>query len=158
MTVLYDRVLRHSAIPLNKKDQTWNINLNTPAKSLKGILLLFKEPTEKSTSKLYNPKIDKISITIEWVPNQLYAQGMRRYKHWEEIKKYFGDSREERGMGVAKDLNLSDMRLEDYLVDKYGLCLDLRSNDDNKIHGRRRVENGSEGITIQLEKNPETVN
>ena len=56
-------------------------------------------------------------------------------------------------MGVAKALNLSDMRLEDYLVDKYGLILDLRSNNDNKIHGSgRRVENASEGINIQLEK------
>ena len=51
----------------------WNINLNTPAKSMKG--MLFKEPTEKSTSKLYNPKIDKISITTEGVPNQLYGKG-----------------------------------------------------------------------------------
>ena len=57
---------------------------------------------------------------------------MSRYQHWEEIQKYFGDSREEHGMGVTKALNLSDMKLEDYLVDKYGLFLDLRSNDDNK--------------------------
>ena len=78
---------------------------------------------------------------------------MRKYQHWEEIQKYFGDSREEHGMGVAKALNLSDMRLKDYLADKYGLFLDLRSNDDNKIHGSgRTVENVSEGITIQLEK------
>ena len=56
-------------------------------------------------------------------------------------------------MGVAEALNLSDMRLEDYLTDKYGLFLDLRSNDDNKVHGSgRRVENASEGNTFQLEK------
>ena len=111
MAILYDRVLIHRIIPLNKEDQTWNINLNTPAKSVKGILMLFKEPTEKSTFKLYNPKIDKISITVEGVPNQLYAQGMRRYQHWEEIQKYFGDSisREEHGLGVTNALNLSDM-------------------------------------------------
>ena len=48
MAILYDRVLRHIIILLNKKDQTWNINLNTPATSMKGILMLFKEPTEKS--------------------------------------------------------------------------------------------------------------
>ena len=96
-------------------------------------------------------------ITIEGVPNQFYAQGMRRYQPWEEIQKYFGDFREEHGMGVTKALNLSDMRLKDYLVDKYGLFLDLRSNDDNKIHGSgRRIENASEGITIQLKKKSET--
>ena len=76
--------------------------MNTLAKSMKEILLLFKEPAEKTTSKFYNPKIDKILITIEGVPNQLYAQGMRRYQHWEEIQEYFGDSREEHTMGVTK--------------------------------------------------------
>ena len=56
-------------------------------------------------------------------------------------------------MVVIKALNLSDMRLEDYLVDKYGLFLDMRSNDDNQVHGSgRRIENASEGITLQLEK------
>ena len=42
--------------------------------------MLFKEPTEKSTFKCYNPKFNKTSITIEGVPNQLYAQGMRGYQ------------------------------------------------------------------------------
>ena len=32
MAILYDRVLRHRVIPLNKTDTAWNINLNTPAK------------------------------------------------------------------------------------------------------------------------------
>ena len=131
----------------------WNIHLNTPAKNMKGILLLFRKSDSISSSKFYNPKIDKISITIEGVPNQLYVQGMHRYQHWEEIHKYFGDSREERGTGVAKDLNLSDMRLKDYLVDKYGLFLGLRSNDDNKIHGSgRRVENASEGLPFSSKR------
>ena len=85
MTVLYDRVLRHRVIPLNRTDKMWNINFNTPAKSMKRILLLFRKSDAMSSSKCYDPKIDKISINIEGVPNQLYAQGMRRYQHWEEI-------------------------------------------------------------------------
>ena len=115
--------------------------------------MLFRKSDAKSSAKFYNPKIDKISITIEGVPNQLYAQGMRRYQHWEEIQRYFGDSREKCGMGVSKALNLSDMKLEDYLNDKDGLFLDMRSNDDNKIHGSgKRVENASEGITLSTRK------
>ena len=48
------------------------------------------------------------------------------------------------------------MRLEDYLVDKIRSVFRLRSNDDNKIHGSgRRVQNASEGITVQLEKTVE---
>ena len=46
MALLYDRILRHRQIPVNKSDMTWNWSFNTPCKSLKGILVLFQE--EKS--------------------------------------------------------------------------------------------------------------
>ena len=46
MVLLYDIILRHGKIPVNKLDTTWNWSFNTPCKSLKGILLLFEE--EKS--------------------------------------------------------------------------------------------------------------
>ena len=40
-----------------------------------------------------------------------------------------------------------------YLTSKYCLWLDLRSTDDNYLHGTgRRIENASEGITIQITK------
>ena len=46
MVLLYDRILRHRQIPVNKSDTTWNWSFNMPCKSLKGILVLFEE--EKS--------------------------------------------------------------------------------------------------------------
>ena len=73
---------------------------------------------------------------------------MRRYQHWEEIEKYFGNSREEHAMGGNE--SFKSVGYEARILP--GLFLDLRSNDDNKIHGSgRRVENASEGLTIQLE-------
>ena len=126
MAVLYDSVFRHRVIALNKSDTMWNININTPAKSMKVILFLFKKSDAISDSKFYNPKINKTSITIKGVPNQIYAQGMRRYQHREEGK--FRNTSEipkkNTAWGLTKALNLSDMRLEDYLVDKYGLFLE----------------------------------
>ena len=94
LNVYYERVHRHSVIPMNKKDVAWNVNLNTPAKSLKGILLLFQEPQvdfAPKPTKFYNPMIQKVSTTIEGLPNQLYAQGLQRRQHWEEASKYFQD-------------------------------------------------------------------
>ena len=41
LPLLYDRVLRHRKIRVNKNDTVWNWNFNTPARSLKGILVLF---------------------------------------------------------------------------------------------------------------------
>ena len=79
MALLYDRVLRHRKIIVNKSDTVWNWAFNTPCKSLKSILVLFEEEQSctRDMSKFYNPKIQKVSVIVEGKPNQLYAQGMR---------------------------------------------------------------------------------
>ena len=43
MALLYNRILRHRKIIVNKSDTVWNWAFNTPCKSLKGILVLFEE-------------------------------------------------------------------------------------------------------------------
>ena len=82
MALLYDRILRHRKIIVNKKDTVWNWAFNTPCKSLKGILVLFEEEGSctQDTSKFYNPKIQKVFVIVEGKPNQLYAQGMRSFE------------------------------------------------------------------------------
>ena len=40
LAILKDRVLHHRKITANKSNTLWNINLNVPARSMKGILLL----------------------------------------------------------------------------------------------------------------------
>lgn len=157
--VLYDRILRHRKINKNKSDTLWNINLNVPARSMKGILMLFEEPDRTSTETYYNPKITKVEMTIEGVPNQLYSQGMKAYQQWDEINKFFAlnSKRNKETSMIAKELYFTDTTLEKYLTNNYALWLDLRSTDDNSLHGSgRRIENASEGITIQITKEAET--
>ena len=43
MALLYDRILRHRKIIVNKSDTVGNWAFNMPCKSLKGILVLFEE-------------------------------------------------------------------------------------------------------------------
>ena len=43
MALLYDRILRHRKIIVNKSDTVWNWAFNMPCRSLKGILVLFEE-------------------------------------------------------------------------------------------------------------------
>ena len=74
MALLYDRILGHRKIIVNKSDIVWNWAFNMPCKSLKGILVLFEEE-----SKFYNPKMQNVSVIVEGKPNQLYAQGMRSF-------------------------------------------------------------------------------
>ena len=128
--------------------------MNVPARSMKGILMLFEDPERTSTETYYNRKIEKVEMTIEGVLNQLYSQGMRA---WDEINKFFAltSKRNKETDKIAKDLYFSNTTLEKYLTDNYALWLDLRTTD-NTLHGSgRRVENASEGITIQITKEQE---
>ena len=165
LAILYDRVLRHRKMTMDKSNTLWNINLNVPARSMKGILMLFEivaaqRPFACNTEAFYNPQITQVKVTIEGIPNQLYSQGMRAYQMWDEAKKYFaaspGSKRHPDVGTVAKDLALADVYLGEFLTSKYSLWLDLRTSDDDNLHGSgRRIENASEGITIQITKKAE---
>jgi hypothetical protein len=130
---------------------------------MKGILMLFKEPAAAfahDTESFYNPQIQKVEVTIEGVPNQLYSQGMRAYQQWDEAKKFFAAAPSSKHQPevarVAKDLALADVSLGEFLTSKYALWLDLRATDDEQLHGNgRRIENASEGLTIQITKKAE---
>ena len=136
----------------------WNWSFNTPCKSLKGILVLFEEekPYVRDTSKFYNPKIQKVSVTVEGKPNQLYSQGMRSFEQYDEIHKYFAEGTK-RDNDVQKQLELHNLSVGEYLVNKYALWLDFRMIDENVLHWTgRRIENALEGITLQIKKKEET--
>ena len=79
---------------------------------------------------------------------------------WNEAKKFFAaspGSKHHPEVGTAaKDLAPADVNLEEFLTSKYSLWLDLRTSDDDRLHGSgRRIENASEGITIQITKKAE---
>ena len=154
---MYDRILKHRQVKVNKSDTTWNWSFNTPCKSLKGILVLFEEEGSyaRDTGKFYNPKIQNVSVIVEGKPNQLYAQGMRSFEQYDEICKYFTEGKKPNE--VQKRLQLHNVNVGEYLTDKYALSLDFRTIDENSLHGMgRRIENASEGITLQIEKKTET--
>ena len=146
---------------MNKSDTAWNWSFNMPCKLLKGILVLFEEEKsyERDTTKLYNPKIQKVSVIVEGKPNQLYAQGMKSFEQYDETRKYFteGKQKDNDASEVQKQLQLHDLSVEEYLTDNYALCLDFRMIDENDLHRMgRRIENASEGITLQIEKKAES--
>ena len=55
MALLYDRILRHRQISVNKSDTMWNWSFNMACKSLKGMLVLFEE--EKFTIPKYKKSL-----------------------------------------------------------------------------------------------------
>lgn len=163
--ILYDRVVRHSKESLNKSGTVWNIVLAPQAKSMKGILVLFVDPAAagggasyaRDSEKFYNPKIKKVSVTLDGNPNQLHTSGMKPHQHFEEIRKHFADGKHRNNPGVFKEGELSDVKLKDYLTTKYGLWLDMRTTDDDSLHGSgRKLEGASQSVQIEIERDAET--
>ena len=96
---------------------------------------------------------------MEGKPNQLYTQGMRLFEQYDEICKYFteGKQRDNDANEIQKHLQHYNLSLAEYLVNKYALWLDFRMIDEKELHGTgRRIENASEGITLQIEKKEES--
>ena len=155
---LYDRILRAHIIPLNNSDASFSVDISSPSKSLKGVLLIFvKERSAtkfiRDTEEFLNPKITKVEVTVKRVPNELYAQNMEYRHQYDEIVKHFEEGRLKKAGAIQKDLQLHNVNIASYYTDKYALWLDFRTIDDNRLHGSgRRLENTSEGIRLQITK------
>ena len=124
---------------------------------MKSILVLFEEekPYIRDTSKFYNHKIEKVFVTIEGMPNQLYSQGMRSFEEYDEAHKYFAEGR--LANEVQAQLQLYDLSVGEYLVNKYALWLDFRTIDENELHGMgRQIGNtsGESPYKLRRKRNP----
>ena len=66
--ILYDRIFRARIIPLNNSDTRFSVDINSPSKSLKGVLLIFTNKRSATkfthdTEEFFNPKITKVEVT-----------------------------------------------------------------------------------------------
>ena len=121
-----------------------NLSINAPSKSMSKILILAVDPDDRKqfahTENFRNLDITKVNVGIEGVEkvNALYASGMKKENTYDQILKCFKEN------GVT---------LQDFLTDKYALCLDLRPSTDPTLHGNgARLENTSEGITLEIHR------
>ena len=108
-SILYDRILRSRIIPLNNSDTSFSVDINSPSKSLKGVLLIFTEERStikfnQDTEKFFNPKITKVEVTVEGSPNKLYAQNMEYRHQYDEIMKYFGEGWLKEAGAIQKEI------------------------------------------------------
>ena len=84
---------------------------------------------------------------------------MRSFEQYDEICKYYaeGKQKDNNTNEVQKHLQLHNVSVGKYLTDRYALWLDFRMIDENELHRTgRRIENASEGVTLQIEKKAET--
>ena len=140
----FTRVFEHRFMSINKSDPVVNLSINAPSKSMSKILILAVDPDDRKqfahTEKFRNLDITKVNIGIEGMQkiNALYASGMQKENTYDQIVKVFKEN------GVT---------LQDFLTEKYALCLDLRPSTDSTLHGNgARLENTSEGITLEIHR------
>ena len=142
-SILYDRILRARIIPLNDSSTSFSVDINSPSKSLKGVLLIFTKERSatkftRDTEEFFNPKITKVEVTVEGVPNELYAQNMEYRHQYDEIVKHFAEGWLKEAGAIQKDLQLHNVNIASYYTDKYALWLDFRTIDNNRLHGSGR--------------------
>ncbi len=149
-SVLYDYVDKFKTVSIDSNDEIINENINFPRKSIKGILIFFTKTFADGyiqIDKYHNPEISKVEITIEGIANKIFCQGMRMIDQFTEIKKHF----------MNENLKLTDIcniNLENYYTaDNYALWLDLRTTEDNRLHGSgKKLQNTKDGIQLFMKK------
>ena len=99
-----------------------------------------QQPFAGNTELYYNPKLTRVDVTVAGVPNQLFTQGGCSYQMWGEMRKLFaaGSKRHPDVAMTAKDLALADVSLGEYLTTKFALWFDLRTTDNDQLHGNGR--------------------
>ena len=126
---------------LSKKNENWKIDINNlSVRSLQGLLLLFVDKQNdfaNENEKFYTPSIKKILTTINGIPHQLYRGGILSCDIFSKAKKYFYKPN-------------SDVTWGEFLTTKFGLWIDIRSSNDNRLHGSGRTVERS-GILLQIE-------
>ena len=134
--------LHYESLP--KKDTVWKIDVNNlSVHSLQGLLLLFLDKRDDFANKnedFYNPSIKKVLITINGMPHQLFAGGIQARDIYLELKKYFYKEH-------------SNVTFEEFVVTKFALWTDTRSDTNNALHGSGRAVQS--GMSLQIEKIPE---
>ena len=116
-----------------------------------------QQPFARDTEAFYNSKIRKVEVTIEGGPQPAIQSRNACLPDVGRGKEVLCSRQQTTVAEVAKDLALADVSIGVFLTNKFTLWLDLRTTDDDRLHGSgRRIENASAGVTIQITKQAKT--
>ena len=157
-SVLYERVHRHRRYTRDNADTEWVIDVNVSARSLRGIVILAHQSQAyaRQSERFLPIAATKVEAIIEGVPNEIYSTAMKPRHFWHEARRLFAGSHKKdsaESNAVSEELALSFINPGTYYVDKFALCLDMRSTSDNHLHGSgRALKNTGEGVVIRISR------
>ena len=143
---LYDHVHHHKTVAfLDKTDDLITQTVNIPRRSMSGLLLLFVKgygAGQRDSEAFVNPNITDVKVNINGVPNKVYSQGIKPPDIYKEVVKRFGD-------------HISPTQF--FNGNKYALWIDLRTSEDNDIHGQGlKLVSTQDGVTIEIRRTKNT--
>ena len=142
--VHYNRIHKLTSENYSKSKTLINVPIKESIRSLRGVLILFKDHDDESAAAcnretFYNPQIKKVEISINGSSNQLYANGLYPRDLWVEARKFFQGS--------------TNMSQPEFYHDKFALWIDTRSSIDMSLHGNGLVLDGSNtGLNLAIHK------
>ena len=133
------------------KDATLhNETINIPRKSMKAVVLLFKNKTVTDSEEFVYPKITEVKVSIEGIPNSIYSQEIPKNRFFEEAFRIFH---------CGYESCESVMTLEKFYKDSFALCIDLRTINDDFVYGDgKKIVNTQSGILLEIKKTAITAN
>ena len=85
----YEHVTLMKTTEWDKDSTTVNETINLPRKSMKEIVLYFRNKTITDSEQFVYPNIKSVKVTIEGTPNSVYSQGIPKSRFFEETNRVF---------------------------------------------------------------------
>ena len=131
----------------NKDSTTINETVNLPRKSMKAVVLLFRNKTITNSEELVYPNIESVKVTIKGIPNLVYSQGIPKSRFFEEAMRVFK---------LDKDKLMS---IQKFYKDHFALVIDFRTVNDSFTSGNgKKLVNAQSGLLLEIKKKATTAN
>ena len=138
----FEDVCHVKTIQILTTDEKLSETVNTPKVSPIYMLILFKNASDTDSEVFVNPGVKSIRLDYEGDSNATYQNGLKEPELYNEARRVFGKG------------ELSTITKADFFKDKFCICLDLRTHEDNMIvgSGESNTIRGTEaGFTIHME-------
>ena len=137
-SLMYEHITHVKALNWSKDSTVENETINFPRKSLKAVVMLFRNKTVTDSEEFMFPNIETVKVTIEGTPNQIYGQGIPKNRFYDEGKRLFGNG--------AENLFIT---LKGFYKNHFALVIDLCNIEDQT---RRKLTSTQSGIQLEIQK------